>query len=191
VVGTPGYVAPEVILGRGHGVAADHWSLGILINELVTGENPFYFEGMDQLALYTSICEDDYPALPAELGDEVKDLVEQLLKKDPACRLGSMAGGERGVMEHLWFDKVDQSAALNFESSRDSILRGVSLNHEARFRLSRYHYRHRLISAPWVPHIKDDPLDTSFFDDWSSLSDRLSQKFPLLDAADAAVFEDF
>lgn len=40
--GTPEYLAPEVILQHGHNSAADWWTLGILIYELVAGMPPFY-----------------------------------------------------------------------------------------------------------------------------------------------------
>lgn len=40
--GTPEYIAPEVLLNKGHGKAVDWWTLGILIYEMITGYPPFY-----------------------------------------------------------------------------------------------------------------------------------------------------
>lgn len=40
--GTPDYLAPEIILNRGHDKAVDYWSLGVLIFELMTGTAPFF-----------------------------------------------------------------------------------------------------------------------------------------------------
>lgn len=37
--GTPEYVAPEIILNKGHDISADYWSLGVLMFELLIGTN--------------------------------------------------------------------------------------------------------------------------------------------------------
>ncbi|GMH17508.1 hypothetical protein Nepgr_019349 [Nepenthes gracilis] len=43
-VGTPDYLAPEILLGAEHGYAADWWSVGIILFELITGVPPFTAE---------------------------------------------------------------------------------------------------------------------------------------------------
>lgn len=145
---------------RGHNAAADHWSFGILVYELVTGENPFFYEGMDQMSLFQSIVQDDFDD-PVGASSEVTDLCRKLLIKDPTLRLGSLARGERDILEHPWFAELDLPAMLRFN-----------------------------VKAPWVPEISD-PLDTSWFDDWSHLEDRTQIAYEQLRPADAALFEAF
>lgn len=41
VVGTPDYLAPEALLGSGHGKAVDWWALGVILYEFLTGIPPF------------------------------------------------------------------------------------------------------------------------------------------------------
>jgi serine/threonine protein kinase len=183
-------VGPEVILACGHGTAADHWSLGILVYEMVSGENPFYFEGIDQLSLYTSICEDEYAPLPSSASDAARDLVDQLLKKDPGARLGSLEKGERDILEHRWFECVEQGEPSS-DSRNSSTAVGIPMSNTARCRLFRYRYRHRLIKAPWIPTRTDDPLSTLHFDNWTGLTDRLKEKYPPLDPSEEALFEGF
>jgi protein kinase A len=40
--GTPEYIAPEMVTGKGHGKPVDWWAMGILIYEMLIGVTPFY-----------------------------------------------------------------------------------------------------------------------------------------------------
>ena len=55
--GTPEYVPPEIVLGRGHDGTADLWTLGVLVYELFVGRTPFIGAGAD---------DDDAPAEPVD-----------------------------------------------------------------------------------------------------------------------------
>ena len=48
--GTPEYLAPEILLNKGHGKPVDWWTLGIIIYEMIAGIDPFTDE--DPMAIY-------------------------------------------------------------------------------------------------------------------------------------------
>ena len=51
--GTPEYLAPEILLNKGHGKPVDWWTLGILIYEMLAGIDPFNDE--DPMGIYQKI----------------------------------------------------------------------------------------------------------------------------------------
>jgi protein kinase X len=51
--GTPEYLAPEILLQKGHGKPVDWWCLGILIYEMLVGIDPFSDD--DPMAVYQNI----------------------------------------------------------------------------------------------------------------------------------------
>lgn len=133
--GTPNYCAPEVILNAGHNRSVDHWALGVTIYEMVAGENPFFFEGMETMALYDAICQEPaYPLKPEDgRSPALIDLLDKMLEKDPTHRLGMLAGGMNDIMDHPWFEDLDT----------------------LRVRFKRY-------KAPWKPE-QDEDEDTQKF----------------------------
>merc|ERR1719359_1395262 len=82
LVGTPHFMAPEVLRGNGYGLAADMWSLGVCMYELVVGELPFgHGEDDDQYSLFRAILFRQ-PEIPPEIDDDAADLVQRWLRKD-------------------------------------------------------------------------------------------------------------
>uniref|UniRef100_A0A1D1ZNT7 non-specific serine/threonine protein kinase n=1 Tax=Auxenochlorella protothecoides TaxID=3075 RepID=A0A1D1ZNT7_AUXPR len=104
-VGTEEYLAPEIIAGVGHGAGVDWWSLGVLIYEMLTGTTPF--RGPRRDITFDNIVRKAV-AWPedVEASEEVRDLVDRLLVKDPAKRLGSVTGGD-DLKSHPWFAGIN------------------------------------------------------------------------------------
>ena len=94
-------------MNRGHNGSSDHWALGVLIYEMVAGENPFFYDGMPQMELFETIVREKFYPLPDEVSDECFYVVDGLLEKDPTRRLGSLAGRGKDIMAKEWFDELN------------------------------------------------------------------------------------
>ncbi|XP_076021200.1 cGMP-dependent protein kinase 2 [Genypterus blacodes] len=100
--GTPEYVAPEVIMNKGHDFGADCWSLGILIFELLTGNPPF--AGTDPIKIYTMVLHGiEKVDFPKRICKRPDDLIRRLCKLNPVERLGNKKNGIIDIKKHKWF----------------------------------------------------------------------------------------
>ncbi|XP_037535888.1 cGMP-dependent protein kinase 1 [Nematolebias whitei] len=101
--GTPGYVAPEVILNQGHGVLADLWSTGVLVFELLSGGLPF--DDSDALKFLTAAVHGvDQIEFPKIICRDACDLIKKLCRSKPSERLGSRKNGAKDIHKHKWFE---------------------------------------------------------------------------------------
>lgn len=129
--GTPEYLAPEVLEDNDYGRAVDWWGMGVVMYEMICGQLPFYDRNHEKL--FEMILKEDV-RFPPDLGALAKNVLHQLLIKDPRFRLG---GGEKDgadIMAHKFFSDI------NFEDLYN-----------------------RKIPVPFKPNITGD-LDTSNFD---------------------------
>ncbi|XP_058891262.1 cGMP-dependent protein kinase 2 [Acipenser ruthenus] len=100
--GTPEYVAPEIIMNKGHDFGADYWSLGILIFELLTGSPPF--SGSDPIKIYSTVLRGiEKVDFPKRIGKRPEDLIRRLCKLNPAERIGNKKNGINDIRKHKWF----------------------------------------------------------------------------------------
>lgn len=105
--GTPEYLAPEIILSKGHGKAVDWWALGILIYEMQAGYPPFYDE--DPLGIYQKILEGKVK-FPWHIDRHAKDVIKKLLTADLTKRLGGLKGGVGDIKNHKMFTQGSSGA---------------------------------------------------------------------------------
>ncbi|PIN08864.1 Microtubule-associated serine/threonine kinase [Handroanthus impetiginosus] len=104
-VGTPDYLAPEILLGTEHGYAADWWSVGIILFELITGIPPFNADHPENIFDNILNRKIPWPSVPNEMSHEAQDLINRLLVHDPNQRLGAKGAAE--VKAHPFFSGVD------------------------------------------------------------------------------------
>lgn len=101
--GTPGYVAPEILEGKGYGKEVDYWSIGIILYILLCGFPPFYDDNNANLfeAIKTGTFEFPSPYWD-DISDLAKDLISKLLIVDPKERLKADQ-----ILEHPWVEGED------------------------------------------------------------------------------------
>jgi len=103
LIGTPDYMAPEVIKQQGYTCVCDWWSLGVMIHEFVVGPLPFGAEATDQMSLFKSILKDPL-VIPDFIVDEsVKSLITGLLERKTEKRLGSSSTGAKEIKAHEYY----------------------------------------------------------------------------------------
>lgn len=86
-VGTPAFIAPEVIKGSGHfGPPIDMWAAGVILYEMLVGKLPF--TKTSDISLERRICSGRY-SLPSSLSAKAAELIRSLLHLEPNERLTS------------------------------------------------------------------------------------------------------
>merc|ERR1711981_1227929 len=102
--GTPEYLAPEILLNKGHGKAVDWWTLGVLLYEMIAGIDPFSDE--DPMAIYQKILKGKI-LFPKGFDRDAKSLVKHLLVADLSKRYGNLKRGVQDIKKHRWFKNLD------------------------------------------------------------------------------------
>jgi len=110
--GTPEYIAPEVLLNKGHGKPVDWWTLGILIYEMIVGQPPFCDE--DPMGIYQKILAGKV-YFPKYFDKNAKALVKKLLTADLSKRYGNLKDGPNDILKHKWLSTLEFSKLEKME----------------------------------------------------------------------------
>ncbi|GAA6001450.1 serine/threonine-protein kinase [Rhodotorula paludigena] len=165
VVGTTNYMSPEVLRGRGYGVASDWWSVGVIMFECLYGYPPFVTKSRQEtrnkiLSWRRNLR---FPSKP-RVSREAQDLIMHLIC-EPEDRLGSPAtgGGARP-------NSMIQQRRSGFLSVASGAVAGGIANDGAEELMSHTWFRGLDWSTlhqqkpPFVPELSD-PADCRYFDD--------------------------
>ena len=101
-VGSPAYLAPEMLMRKGVGKSADLYGIGAVLYEMICGTPPFFSNNIK--ILYKNISQSKL-MLHDYFSDELKDLLSQLLCRDPNKRIG--VSNKNELKNHEWFKDID------------------------------------------------------------------------------------
>jgi len=132
IVGTPDYLAPEMLLGTGHGPEVDWWALGIMIYEFLTGVPPFNADTPEDI--FDRILRHDL-IWPEEMEPEARDIIDKLLNPDASQRLGHNGADE--VKAHPFF------AGINWDTLLQENREDIFVPHLDNPEDTSYHENHR------------------------------------------------
>ena len=114
--GTPGYMAPEVMLLSNHSFPVDYYAIGIIGFEFCFGFRPYLGRSRKEIrdlivSRQVKINNDD---IPDDWSIESADFINQLIERKECKRLG-FKNGIKDLMEHKWMKDVDWDKIRNKE----------------------------------------------------------------------------
>ncbi|GFP84769.1 calcium-dependent protein kinase 29 [Phtheirospermum japonicum] len=112
-VGSPFYIAPEVLTG-GYDQAADVWSAGVILYILLSGIPPFW--GKTKSRIFDAVRAADLRFPSNQWGfisDSAKDLIKGMLCKDASRRLTA-----RQVLDHSWVTDIPSTHLFKFNEQK-------------------------------------------------------------------------
>ncbi|CAD8066782.1 unnamed protein product [Paramecium sonneborni] len=107
--GSIAYLAPEVLMKRGHSRTVDWYLLGVLLYEMIVGMPPYYHQ--DREMLFENIKK-GVLRIPKSMSEEAKDLIRSLLVRDPSQRLGAKTDAEE-IKKHSFFKNINWDDIYN------------------------------------------------------------------------------
>ena len=138
--GTNEYLAPELVINKGHNRSCDFWSLGVLLYEFLMGVTPFNAKTEEKI-FEKILHADKWLWFPREIPKRAVDLTMALLEPNPAKRMGYLSGKCQNIKDHVFFKELEEGKKDDW--SWDD-------------------YESKKMPPPYIPKVKS-PTDTSNF----------------------------
>lgn len=110
VIGTPNFIAPEVLRGGGYSFSCDYWSIGVCIYYIFYGTLPFGNNSIEILDTYKEILEKEVE-FPDKNNNEINSLICSLLEKNEAKRNTDF----NNIKTHLLFSDFHWEELIQFK----------------------------------------------------------------------------
>ncbi|KAL3692966.1 hypothetical protein R1sor_006617 [Riccia sorocarpa] len=114
VVGTPYWMAPEVIEMSGVSAASDIWSVGCTVIELLTCVPPYY--DLQPMPALFRIVQDDHPPIPEHVSAGITDFLHQCFRKDAKLRPDA-----KTLLKHTWIRNSRRALKSSLERTGGTI----------------------------------------------------------------------
>ncbi|KAM0715256.1 hypothetical protein Q7P37_008754 [Cladosporium fusiforme] len=163
VVGTPYWMAPEVIELSGSTTASDIWSLGCTVIELLDGKPPYH--RLAPMPALFRIVNDDHPPLPEGASPLVRDFLMQCFQKDPNLRVTA-----KKLLKHPWIMSSRKEERTKKPTEYDQAVRSVQEWNEAlkssppNAPTSSRRSSNRPKSKSPIPHIAHEPPSKQLYE---------------------------
>ena len=109
-VGTPQYMAPEMVNGTGYSFQVDMWAIAICMYELFCGKLPFGEDSEDPMEIYRAVSKEELSFPSFVHDDEFMELISKMLKKSPTRRLWKFDQ----IKESPYFKYFDWEKLMSF-----------------------------------------------------------------------------
>jgi len=117
--GTPYYVAPEVVLGKGYGKEVDLWSIGVITYFLLAGFPPFMGDTLREIVNQITNLDYEFPSPYWDLvSNNAKNFIRGLLTLDPNVRLTSQQ-----ALNHPWIQNPGNANLQNLQPGASNLKR--------------------------------------------------------------------
>ncbi|KAJ3433777.1 protein kinase [Anaeramoeba flamelloides] len=119
--GSPHYVSPEIILGKGYdGAKCDIWACGVILYVLLVGDLPF--KNKNPQLLMKQILSGQY-YVPNFISEEAKDLISRMITLNPTERITI-----EEIQMHPWFTNKESNSKLRNSKLEDLFKHKYQLN---------------------------------------------------------------
>ena len=133
ILGTPYYIAPEVLKGN-YDEKCDIWSIGALTYIMLSGEPPF--KGKSNNEIFMKIIKDPIKFNPYKwnnLSENSKNFIKLCLNKDPNKRPNAVE-----ALGHVWFNSIEISSPKNITQDILNNIKNFSIKQQFKKIVLRY-----------------------------------------------------